>query len=108
MDDGDKAIKHLAAQIQPLDLVILDLNLPKCDGTEVLQFIRTCQDLRNLPVFIFSSSPPDVAEDRIISANLSADSYFEKPAMVGTFFSIAKQFKEHYLRTTALRNGAVA
>ena len=113
VEDGEKALSFLRRE-QPYasadkpDLVILDLNLPKCDGTEVLQYIRASEELRNLLVFIFSSSPVDVAEDRMSSARVKADSYFEKPSQVSTYFSIAAQIKENYRRATGLRNGTAA
>lgn len=113
VDDGEKAIKFLGRQntytaaVKP-DLIILDLNLPKCDGTEVLRYIRATEDLRNLLVFIFSSSPVDVAHDRMSGAQVKADSYFEKPNEVGTYFSIAEQIRETYQRACSLRTGAKA
>jgi CheY-like chemotaxis protein len=113
VDDGEKAIKflrreHSYAAAETPDLVILDLNLPKCDGTEVLRFIRSSEELRNLVVFVFSSSPVDVAEDRMRGAQVSADRYFEKPHLLGTFFSLADQFRESYQHATSSRNGATA
>lgn len=106
LDDGEKALKFLAED-KP-DLVILDLNLPKCDGTEVLQFIRASTDLRNLLVFIFSSSPVHVAEDRLGSVHVKADGYFEKPNEMSTYFSIAAQIRETYKRASVMNKGATA
>lgn len=113
VDDGEKALKFLGredgySEADKPDLVILDLNLPKRDGTEVLQFIRTSEDLQNLMVFIFSSSPVDVAQDRIAGARVKADSYFEKPNAVRTYFSIAGQMKETYQRALGSSHGVGA
>jgi len=113
LDDGEKAVKFLQrdsaySRAAKPDLVILDLNLPKCDGTEVLQFIRASADLRNLLVFIFSSSPVHVAEDRVGSAHVKADGYFEKPNEMSTYFSIAAQIRETYKRASVLNKGANA
>jgi CheY-like chemotaxis protein len=113
MDDGEKALKFLrrdskdAPTYKP-DLVILDLNLPKYDGTEVLQFIRHTNELRNLLVFIFSSSPVDVAEDRMENANVKADGYFEKPTELSTYFSIALKIRESYQRAAQAGSSATA
>jgi CheY-like chemotaxis protein len=115
LDDGEKALKFLQREhayrtAHKPDLVILDLNLPKCDGTEILQFIRASADLSNLLVFIFSSSPVHVAEDRMGSAHVQADGYFEKPNEMSTYFSIAAQIRDTYNRASAsvIRNGAKA
>src|SRR5437763_12956717 len=69
-DDGEKAIELLLEHSSPSmrqwpDLVILDLNLPKRDGVEVLQVIRTTTGLRSLPVVILSSSPMDVMKRKV-------------------------------------------
>jgi CheY-like chemotaxis protein len=113
VNDGEEALKFLlreqayADALTP-DLVILDLNLPRCDGTQLLQFIRASQQLHNLLVFIFSSSPVDVAEDRMHSAQVKADSYFEKPNQLDKYFSIAAQIKETYRRAAGERKAATA
>jgi CheY-like chemotaxis protein len=113
VDDGQKAIKFLnrqdgyASAARP-DLLILDLNLPRCDGTEVLQHVRASKDLHNLLVFIFSSSPVDVAQERMHGAQVEADSYFEKPNAVSTYSSIAEEIRETYQRATAFRAGLLA
>jgi CheY-like chemotaxis protein len=113
VDDGEKAIKFLRREsvyeeaVKP-DLIVLDLNLPKYDGTEVLKMIRASEDLRHLLVFIFSSSPVDIAEDRVESADVKADRYFEKPNEVGTYLAIATQIGEDYRRATLERLSASA
>jgi len=113
VDDGEKALRFLRRQrsyeqAERPDLVILDLNLPKYDGTEVLQVIRSSAELEDLMVFIFSSSPVDVAEERMQNANVSADCYFEKPSEVGSYFLIAAEIRERYLLATGGRRSATA
>ena len=73
-DDGEKAIRYLIEQSSSTtgaipDLVILDLNLPKWDGTEVLRIIRTTEGLENLPVVIFTTSPAEVSQSIVRQAN---------------------------------------
>lgn len=61
LKDGEEALRYLNRE-QPYssvsipDLVILDINLPKVDGKEVLRTIKSSEALKNLPVVIFSSS----------------------------------------------------
>lgn len=102
IEDGEKAIGYLLGEGEygnepKPDLMILDLNLPKRDGTEVLRAIRENDRYRNLPVFILSSSPLDISERQVRTANLQADGYFVKPFEVGNYFGIAQQIYERYL-----------
>jgi CheY-like chemotaxis protein len=82
MEDGEKAIEYLAADRRALaspccDIVLLDLNLPRVGGYEVLEYIRRREDLKGLPVIIMSGST-DVDEiDRCYQAG--ANSYICKP-----------------------------
>jgi CheY-like chemotaxis protein len=76
-DDGEKAIAYLKGQapyvgVARPDLVILDLNLPKFDGTEVLRVIRATETLRALPVIVLSSAPVEILEDKLQHAHVSA------------------------------------
>ncbi len=94
-EDGEKAIRHLIEQNSSaygagLDLVILDLNLPKRDGIEVLQVIRTTAGLQSLPVIVFTSSPEDVSEGIVRRANLEANCYIMKPANADDFLAVGR------------------
>jgi CheY-like chemotaxis protein len=109
LDDGEKAVEFFRRQPSPLpDLVILDMNLPKYDGAEVLKAIRSGSGMQDLLVFIFSSSPVDVSEERIRQASIQADSYFEKPNEVGSFHSIATQMRDTYRSAGNARRRASA
>ena len=94
-EDGEQAIYYLnrqhsfAGATRP-DLIVLDLNLPQRDGTEVLRVIRTTDNLRNLPVFVFSSLPEVVIEARVRAANLSADQYMKKPSEAKDFIALGE------------------
>ena len=102
-EDGDRAIQHLTQQnssgetTKP-DLVILDLNLPRRDGTEVLQAIRSTAGLENLPVVILSSSPEDVSQGVVHEANLEADWYLTKPVDVDDFLALGSALMRWYKR----------
>jgi two-component system response regulator QseB len=71
--DGQKAIHALDHDL--FDMVILDLGLPKVDGTEVLKHIR--QKGNQTPVLILSAR--DATQDRILGLDLGADDYLTKP-----------------------------
>lgn len=99
-EDGERAILVLGdgsvAENRP-DFIILDLNLPKRDGTEVLQWIRSTEGLRNLPVAIVSSSPMDVIQHKLSGASVEANGYFVKPVEVDVFFALTKELRACYL-----------
>lgn len=104
-DDGEKAIELLLQHgSRPIgewpDLVILDLNLPKRDGVEVLQVIRTTNGLRSLPVVVLSSSPTDVMKSKFNKMNVEANCYFTKPPDLDEFLALGKRF--HCCYTKAL------
>ncbi|HEX4751160.1 MAG TPA: response regulator [Bryobacteraceae bacterium] len=99
-DDGEKAIEllleHRGGRQQRPDLVILDLNLPKRDGAEVLQVIRTTDELRSLPVVVLSSSPMHVMKSKVHKANVEANCYLTKPADLDEFLALGKRLRYCY------------
>lgn len=82
LKDGEEAIQYLNKEdcfsnaITP-DLVILDLNLPKVDGKEVLQFIKNHPQLHSIPVFVFSTSSHE--QDVLYVEKINAKGYITKP-----------------------------
>jgi CheY-like chemotaxis protein len=84
VEDGEQAIRLLesenpANQEFRTNLLILDLDLPKRDATEVLHFVRSHYALQQLPVAVLSSLPEEVIIRRISRAGVRADGYFTKP-----------------------------
>jgi len=76
---------HYASLPKP-DLIVLDLNLPKSDGTDVLQSIRESQELGDVPVVILTSS--DSPRDRAAAVRLGANGYITKPSDLDAFLSL--------------------
>ena len=85
VSDGDTAIEYLSRQ-RP-DIVVLDLNIPRRDGVEVLQFIRSDSRLAEVVVIIFSSSPKDAIERKAPQA----DAHIQKPFDLDVFMQIGSQ-----------------
>lgn len=93
--DGEKAVSF----IREIDsgvmacprLAIIDLNLPKRSGREVLRYIRNCPVFDPVPVVILSSSgsPKDMAE----TAQLGANKYIRKPSSLEEFLQIGGLLK---------------
>jgi DNA-binding response OmpR family regulator len=110
VDDGDKAVRYLRRE-HPYeraalpDLVLLDLNLPKREGAEVLQIIRSSATLSRMRVFVLSSSPLDVIEEQIRCAHVKADAYLTKPFDIGSFSEMALEIKRLYASPRAAVRG---
>ena len=103
VDDGQKAMAYLTRtgtfeKAEKPQLVILDLNLPKHEGTEVLRLIRERGDLRALKVFILSSSPLDAITEKVRNAQVAADGYFTKPLDLDEFLALGDIIRRSYQR----------
>jgi CheY-like chemotaxis protein len=95
--DGHQAVHFIdAADREPdalcPDLILLDLNLPKKDGTAVLRHIRDSNACRNARVLIVSSS--DSASDREAIVALGVDGYFRKPSVYAEFLKLGVIVRE--------------
>jgi DNA-binding response OmpR family regulator len=93
--DGERALEFLKRSEQDQDaprphILLLDLNLPKVDGFEVLRRIRASEKYKHLPVLIITSS--DSPADRSESAKLGAG-YFRKPPDYEEFLKIGLALK---------------
>lgn len=93
--DGEAAITYITSGRAAIDLAVLDLNVPKRDGLEVLEAIRTQPGLGGLAVVILSSSPQDHLDKKVTGA----DSYIEKPPTLDAFLAIGKEIMNCYSQT---------
>jgi len=85
------------------DLVLLDLNLPKKDGRQVLAEIKEDPDLRRIPVVIITSSKAE--EDVLKSYNLHANCYVTKPLDLDQFITVVQSIEQFWLTIVKLPNG---
>jgi len=94
--DGDRAIRFIEAvdarQADCPDLIIIDLNLPKRSGRDVLKSVRSSQDCSKAAVIVLSSS--DAQQDRAESIQLGASRYVRKPLRLDEFLGLGAMFKE--------------
>ena len=103
--DGVEAIKYLRKEgkykdkVIP-DLVLLDLNLPKWDGREVLKEIKTDRDLKRIPVVVLTTS--NAEQDIINSYDLHANCFINKPVDFDNFFEIVQKIEDFWLTITIL------
>jgi len=75
-----------------LRLIILDLNLPRHDGIEILQRLRETGRMVRVPVVVLTSS--DSPRDRIVASELGAACYLRKPSNLEQFLSMGAVFKQ--------------
>ena len=103
--DGAEAINFLkkegeyADAVTP-DLILLDLNLPKKDGREVLKEIKTDNLLKRIPVVVLTTS--NAEQDIMKSYNLHVNCYINKPVDFEKFFDIIQKIEEFWLSTAIL------
>ncbi|HVX13293.1 MAG TPA: response regulator [Pirellulales bacterium] len=96
--DGAEAMEFLRqdgkfARAPRPDLILLDLGLPKKDGREVLQEIKSDETLSGIPVVIMTGSEDE--EDRVHSEMLGVDSFITKPVDLEKFLAVVRQLKRY-------------
>src|SRR4051794_32768148 len=105
VNDGTEAISYLRREGQYADatrpdLVLLDLNLPRRDGREVLAEIKNDPDLRQIPVVVLTTSQAD--EDIVRSYKLHANAYVTKPVDFERFIAVVRQIDEFFVSVVKL------
>lgn len=103
--DGDKAMQILRregeyARASSPDLIILDLNLPKKDGREVLKEIKEDENLKSIPVVILTTS--NAEEDLIETYKNNANCYISKPVDLNNFIKVVKIIEDFWLSIVKL------
>ncbi|QLG60956.1 response regulator [Halorarum salinum] len=81
-------------------LVLLDLNLPKVDGLEVLEEIRDAPDLTSIPVIVLTSS--EAEEDVVRSYELHTNAYLTKPISPDEFVDLVRSFEDFWFTLVRL------
>ena len=103
--DGDEALKYLRRQpphesaTRP-DLILLDLNLPKRDGREVLAAIKSDDSLKRIPVVILTTSRAE--EDVMRAYQLNVNCYVTKPVDFEQFTRIVQAIEDFWLTIVTL------
>lgn len=105
VNDGVEAMAFLHRQgkyaeaVQP-DLILLDLNLPRKDGREVLEEIKNDPDLKLIPVVVLTIS--EAEKDILVSYKLHANCYIVKPLNLDQFSTVVKSIEEFWLSIVKL------
>ena len=103
--DGEEALDFLHqrgeyAQAPRVDLILLDLNLPKYDGRQILEHIRSDPELTHTPVVILTTSSAE--EDIMSSYKLHANAFVTKPVDVTRFIAAVRQIDDFFLTVVRL------
>ena len=105
VNDGAEAMAFLRQQGEHVaaprpDLVLLDLNLPRMDGREVLQAIKSDPGLASIPVVVLTTS--EAEEDVLRSYSLHANAYVTKPVDFERFIQVVRQIDEFFVTVVRL------
>ncbi|MEJ2628372.1 MAG: response regulator [bacterium] len=106
--DGEEALEFLYkkgkyADASRPDLIILDLNLPKKDGREVLADIKADDNLKRIPIVILTTSKAE--EDVLKTYNLHANCYITKPLDFEQFLQVVKSIETFWMSIVVLPDG---
>ena len=107
VNDGEEALAYLNKEegyedaIRP-DLILLDLNLPKVDGREVLDYVKSNDPLKRIPVVVLTSS--EAEQDIIKTYDLHANSYVVKPIDLNQFVRVVNAVESFWFSVVTLPN----
>lgn len=105
--DGEEALQYLRKQgrfkqAESPDLILLDINLPKVDGKEVLAVIKKDENLRIIPVVVLTTS--DSEKDILESYQKHANCYITKPGDFQKFMYVVNMIKDFWISIVQLPN----
>ncbi|MEU2199332.1 response regulator [Isoptericola sp. NPDC019482] len=103
--DGVSAMAFLRkegehAQAPTPDLILLDLNLPRMDGREVLAAVKADERLKHIPVVVLTTS--EAEEDVLRSYSLHANAYVTKPVDFDRFIQVVRQIDDFFVTVVRL------
>jgi CheY-like chemotaxis protein len=105
VDDGVEALDFLHrrgsyADVPRPDLILLDLNLPRKDGRQVLKEIKSDDSLKRIPVVVLTTSKSE--EDVLRAYDLHANCYITKPVDFNRFMEVVKSVEDFWLTVVRL------
>jgi len=105
VNDGEQAIAYVRRQGEYAerprpDLILLDLNLPRKDGREVLQDLKSDPDLHRIPVVVLTSS--EAEQDILSTYDLYANAYVTKPVDLEQFMHVVSSIQDFWLNIVKL------
>jgi CheY-like chemotaxis protein len=109
--DGVEALEYLRkegehSEATRPDLMLLDLNMPRMDGSELLSIIKADEELRTIPVVVLTTSQSEA--DILKSYDLQANCYITKPVDLDQFMVIVNSIQEFWLSIVKLPSSRAA
>ncbi|MCW3080442.1 response regulator [Segetibacter sp.] len=102
--DGEEAIRFVNAGLNEEgllpDLILLDINLPKVDGKEVLHYLKNAPSLKRIPVVMLTTSSSEL--DVIDSYNNYANCFITKPVDFNKFFEVVRMIEDFWITIVKL------
>lgn len=103
--DGEEAMEFLRregrhTEAQRPDVILLDLNMPRMDGRQVLGEVKRDEDLRSIPIVVLTTSNAD--NDVVSSYTLQANAYVTKPIDLDDFNDVVRRIDEFFGRVVVL------
>jgi chemotaxis family two-component system response regulator Rcp1 len=93
-------LEHLYFDSPRPDLILLDLNMPRMDGREVLAIVKSDEELKSIPIVILTTS--DAETDIAQSYQLRANCYLTKPVELGEFETLVRSINDFWLTKVKL------
>ena len=111
VEDGVEAMAYLRregqyANVGLPDLILLDLNMPRKDGREVLAEIKADETLKRIPVRVFTVSSSE--KDILTAYNLQANAFITKPIDLDEFITVVRSLEEFWLSIVKLPQDAAS
>ena len=100
VSDGEELINALENMAHVPDILLLDLNMPKIDGRQALQVIKTGKKFKHIPVIVFSTS--NETEDIRLTYESGGNSYITKPNNFDVLVAVCGTIKQYWLETAVL------
>lgn len=105
VSDGQEAMEFLRGEgrhegAQRPDMILLDLNMPRMDGRQVLGAVKSDEDLRTIPIVVLTTSNADT--DILGSYTLQANAYVTKPIDLDDFNEVVRRIDEFFGRVVVL------
>ena len=103
VEDGVELLDYLEQNGTVPSLILLDINMPRKDGKQILQEIKSSIQWRHIPVILFttSKSPEDIRK----CYDLGANSFIVKPSSFENLLSVTNIIGEYWMNTVSLHDG---